>query len=195
MGLPKAELVLGTESMVQRQSRLLHHVCARVAIVGRGAVSGTELDLGRGQGGTELLIDVLPGSRGPLVGIYTALTRTRTEFNLILGCDLPLIGVPFLRYLSDCALTSNADITVPLSRDSTYQPLCAVYRRRILPLVRTRVATGKNRISSFFPFVPCRVISWPEIARAGFPGSIFANMNTPEDYEFTKRRLEAGQVL
>jgi len=28
-----------------------------------------------------------------------------------------------------------------------------------------------------------RVLSWREIARAGFPTRILANMNTPEDYE------------
>jgi len=193
MGQPKAELMLGSETMLDRQIRLLHHVCRQVAVVGWHNASGVNFAEDPGADVAALLPDAL-SERGPLVGIYTALCWTRTEFNLVLGCDLPFVNASLLRYLCHSALACKADVTVPQSREARYQPLCAVYRRRLLPLVRSRLAAGKNRISSVFPFVVRRVIAWPEIARAGFPPSIFANMNTPEDYEFTKRRIQAGRI-
>ena len=37
--------------------------------------------------------------KGPLGGIYTALTNSETEFNLILSCDIPLISTELLSEL------------------------------------------------------------------------------------------------
>jgi molybdopterin-guanine dinucleotide biosynthesis protein A len=37
--------------------------------------------------------------KGPLGGIYTALTDSETEFNLILSCDIPLISTELLSEL------------------------------------------------------------------------------------------------
>jgi molybdenum cofactor guanylyltransferase len=193
MGRPKPDLVLGTEAMLIRQARLLCHVCRQVAIVGWRHAPGAEPAVSPPAEDVALLPDALPG-RGPLGGIYTALCRTRTEFNLVLGCDLPFVDAPFLHYLSRVALASEADVTVPESHERTCQPLCAVYRRRLLPLVRARLAAGKNKITSFYPLVVHRIISWPEIARAGFRASVFVNMNTPEEYELAKRRAEACRI-
>ncbi len=38
----------------------------------------------------------LISDKGPLGGIYTALSNSETEFNLILSCDIPLISTELL---------------------------------------------------------------------------------------------------
>jgi len=197
MGRPKHELVLTGDTMLSRQIRLVRSVSRSVALVGLPAdpqrasfsqvrASGVEASLLEGVG---VLPDAVAG-RGPLGGIYTGLSWTRTEFNLFLGCDLPFITSRFLSYLSRYALSCQADVTVPESREGHYQPLCAVYRRRALPVVAARLARGENKVSRFFRYTRCRVVAWPEIARAGFPAGIFGNMNTPEDYAAAQRRLQ-----
>jgi len=177
MGRPKAELFLQGETMLARQVRLLQDICRSVTVIG----------IGRETPGLVVAAwpDEIPG-RGPAGGIYTALLHARTEFNLIVGCDLPFVDARFLRFLIGRGLETRADITVPEARDFRIQPVCAVYRRRALAAVRSRLNAGLNKTQDLVFRMRPRVLSWREIARAGFPSHIFANMNTPEDYEAAK---------
>ncbi len=191
MGRPKAALLLGDETMLARQVRLLKSVSRSVAVVGQPAgfevleAHGIRAALG---GDVRLLPDELPG-RGPLGGIYSGLAWTRTEFNLFLGCDLPFMETRFLRYLAAKALACGADATVPESRDGKLQPLAAVYRRRARAAVKASLESGENKVTRFYSRVRCEVVKWPGIAQEGFPQRIFDNMNTPADYENAVRQL------
>ncbi len=182
MGQPKASLLIEGERMLPRQIRLLRTVAHRVVVVGGSADSLDCFDV-------PVVPDEIPG-RGPLAGIYTALLKSRTEFNIVLGCDLPFVNGRMLTYLAVRALNSGSDVTVSCSRDGRPQPLCAVYRRRALYAVRTRLALGANKVSGFFHMVHCNAIPWRDVARAGFTPSVFDNMNTPEEYEYARKRLE-----
>ncbi len=186
MGQPKALLTLAGETLFHRQVRVLREVARFVAVVGPPEIfegANSLADVPRWP-------DELPG-RGPLGGIYTALLRTRTELNLVLGCDMPFAEAAFLRYLCARALSTRADVTVPESRDRRLNTLCAVYRRRALSAVRGSLASGENKVSAFFPRVHSRVLAWRELAKAGFSPRIFDNLNTPEDYDQALRRLKS----
>jgi len=149
-------------------------VAGRVCILGPEALA-LGLDL-------KTLPDELPGS-GPLGAIYTGLLHTHTEYNLFLSCDVPFMRARFLGCLARQALDSGADATLAATPRDGYQPLCAVYRRRVFPAVRRSLAAGRNKVVGFFPMVRVRVLQWPELARAGFLPSIFDNLNTLADYE------------
>ncbi len=178
MGRDKALLSLGGETILLRQIRTLRAACRGVVVIG-----SPERYAGLPR---PVIPDDLP-NRGPLGGIYTGLRHTRTEFNLFLGCDLPFMPSRFLRFLAALALETGADVTVPQTPDARLQTLCAAYRRRGLGAVRSSLASGENMIRGVFPRLRCRIVKWPEIARAGFSRRIFDNMNTPEDYERAKR--------
>ena len=195
MGRPKAGLVLGSETMLERQVRLLGWVSRTVVVIGPAAGYGTSEGLIRSLAphGVPVIPDELPGL-GPLGGIYTGLRSTRTEFNLFVGCDLPFMQAHFLRALCDRALGSGADVTVPESPGRGLEPLVAVYRRRALPNVRASLRRGQNKVTSFYPQVRCQVLRWPEIVGSGFSARIFDNINTPEDYQRARRRVEASSV-
>jgi molybdenum cofactor guanylyltransferase len=194
MGRPKAALVLGGETMLGRQIRLLRAVSRQVFIVGAAARSAGGVDGPVEDFGVTTFPDELPG-RGPLAGIATALARTRTEFNLILSCDLPWMEAALLRLLCRRAFMGGAEVTLPISRGGREEPLCAVYRRRVLWAVRTTLAAGQGKVSRLFSKVRVERLEWREFARAGFPVRIFDNMNTPEDYEAAKRRLSVVRTL
>jgi molybdenum cofactor guanylyltransferase len=180
MGRPKHALRLGGETLLTRAVRMMWSVAGRVYILGpTDRAHGLDL---------VALSDELPGC-GPLGAIYTGLIHTRTEFNLFLGCDVPFMQVPFLRYLVQQALDSRADVTLAATPHHGYQPLSAIYRRCALPAVRRSLVAGRNKVASFFPTVRLRVLLWPELARAGFRPSIFDNLNTPADYEGALRRV------
>jgi molybdopterin-guanine dinucleotide biosynthesis protein A len=84
MGRPKASLQLDGEHMLERQIRVLRSVARRVAVVGSSPGCPVKFD-------APCFPDAIAG-RGPLGGIYTALLECRTEFSLVLGCDLPFVN-------------------------------------------------------------------------------------------------------
>jgi molybdopterin-guanine dinucleotide biosynthesis protein A len=189
MGTPKAALKLGSETMLARQVRLLQRLTSRVFVIG-AAGAGPDLDslLKRGEG-VAVLRDRFADC-GPLAGIYTGLAASRTEYNLFLGVDLPSITTRFLTFLLTRAVMNGADVTVPLSSERRLHPLCAVYHRRMCSLTRKNLARGEYRVSRIYRHVHVELVRWPELAAAGFPPRILDNMNTVQDYEAAKRRID-----
>jgi molybdenum cofactor guanylyltransferase len=184
MGRPKQRLMLCGETMLERQYRLLSGVCGSVAVVG-----SHENPANRDFPAFE---DFIP-SRGPLGGIYTGLLAARTEYNLFLGCDLPFMEAGFLRLLCRRAVETGADVTVPNCGRVAYEPLSAVYRRRVRGIIRARLLRGENKTTAFFSGVRCEFIGLQEMARAGFGRWIFTNMNTPADYEAARKAVASGR--
>ena len=191
MGRPKHELTFGegdNTTMLAATVRVARSVARTVAVLGplerlssvsSGVACGLDLTA---------FPDEIPG-RGPLAAILTGLARTRAEFNLVLGCDLPFMSAHFLRHLAGCALESQADVTLAETPSEGFQPLAAIYRRRARAAIRASLAQGHNKVTSCFPRVKVRILTWPALARAGFRPSIFDNLNTPEDYERALGRI------
>src|SRR6476646_3246496 len=119
MGQDKALLELGGVPMVTRATRLAQPYVASVAIV---APQERYAQLG-----LRILPDRWPGA-GPLGGIATALSATNSEWNLILGCDLPYLTQEWIAWLISHALDSPAYAVVPESRRGP-EPLAAMYHQ------------------------------------------------------------------
>lgn len=182
MGCPKQELVIGGETMLSRQLRLLSAVCRRVGVIG-----GPKPPHGKQSFYCE---DTWPGC-GPLGGIFTGLAWTQTEYNLFVGCDMAFLTPSLLRYIAARAMNRRALVTAPESPDMRLQPLCAVYRRGARGAIRMSLVRGANRTSGFYGRVERLTIRWPVLSRAGFSPDIFTNLNTPEDYAAARLILEA----
>lgn len=186
MGLPKPALRIDGESMLERQIRRLQSLARRVVVIGGPPAYLDNFNV-------PVIPDAVTG-RGPLAGIYTALLETRTDLNLVLGCDLPFVSHGLLGFLAARALATGSDVTVPVSRGGRFETLCAVYHRRALYAIRTSLEQGENKPRAFFRKVRCDAIQWREMADAGFQPSVFENMNSPEDYEYARKRFEASRA-
>ena len=82
---------------------------------------------------------------GPLGGIEAALEASGSGLNVFLPVDMPLLPAAFLEWLVMRAERTGALATVPriLGRP---QPLCAVYRRELLPSIRAGLAEGQYKV-------------------------------------------------
>ena len=183
MGSDKALLRLGSENLLERALRTVAAVCSNPVIVG---------DAGRYKGYGEVIEDRVEGC-GPLGGIHAALCVSGTERNLILSVDTPLMTAEFLRWLVDCSAVGDELVFVPQPKGRT-QPLCAVYRRGLLPVIQTAITAGEYKVDRLFSRVATRCLFDDEIHAAGFGDEIFENVNTPEEYERLKRRFEYGSL-
>ena len=110
--------------------------------------------------------------QAPINGLYTALKHTKTDWVLLLSCDLPLVDANVFQTLWD-ARTENADVLIPQVNDKL-QVVCALYRKNILPMLES---TLQNYIYSVYSFVE-KLNS----IKIEFDGDKrFWNMNTQDD--------------
>ncbi len=109
---------------------------------------------------------------GPLSGIHGALTASRTDYVLVVSCDLPLLSRECLAPL--IAQYPGNDITI--YKHKHFEPLCAVYRRTCIPALEELIEHGEYRIIDLFPTLTVKVI------RTDDP-TPFRNINTWDDYE------------
>jgi molybdenum cofactor guanylyltransferase len=180
MGQDKAFLRLGGRTLLARALELAGAVAGSVCIVG-GAKKFASFG--------PVVEDVYAGC-GPLAGIHAALARTCTDLNLIMAVDLPLLQLCFLNFLIAQAIETTAVVVVPRGGGGL-QPLCAVYHRSFAEVAERSLRAGKKKIDLLFTEVETRVIEPEELARNGFSGEIFRNLNTRRDWEEARLQLPA----
>jgi len=173
MGEDKALLPLGGQPLALRMAGVVRQVCGNVTLVGERQKYASL--------GCEVVADELSGN-GPLGGIHAALAHSDAAWNLIAGCDMPFLTADFLGRLLAIAWEADADAVVPESPPSGYEPLCAVYARRCLPVVEDALRQGQRKVAGVFGRLRLRLVTRPEWQEYDPDGRLFWNLNTPEEY-------------
>ena len=70
---------------------------------------------------------------GPIGGIYSSLSRSSTQHNLVISCDTPFINIQLLEYV--LANSSDHDIVVPEHGNSYIEPLAGYYSTSIISVL------------------------------------------------------------
>ena len=89
------------------------------------------------------VVDAPPGE-GPLAALATALEATRTPWAFVVGCDMPDLDAAFARFLVARA-TPDLDAVVPETARGP-EPLHAVWRAGVAPVLRTALAGGERAL-------------------------------------------------
>lgn len=118
--------------------------------------------------------------KAPINGIYTALIKMRLDYVLILAIDLPGITSELLTLL----LNHRNEYNMVIPRiNGMYEPLCAVYSRRLVPLIEKNLNDGIYKPLDLMRDTTVCVVEKDEIRTIGDPGELFLNVNTPEDLQ------------
>ena len=81
---------------------------------------------------------------GPLAGLYTGLYNSKTEINLVLSCDIPLINQ---RVLEQLIQVDNEDIDlVQIQSQDKSMPLIALYNKRCSSTCLALLESGERRL-------------------------------------------------
>jgi molybdopterin-guanine dinucleotide biosynthesis protein A len=126
--------------------------------------------------------------QGPVGGLSYGLRAAAGEFAFVTSCDSVFLSTPLISHL--LALKDTADAVVP-RWDGRVQPLLAVYRRSILPLLEAQIARGELRATALLDKVRTRTVDEEEIRALDPDGLSFFNMNTPRDYHDALSRWDA----
>ena len=175
MGVPKATLPFGPETMLQRVVRLLGTVASPIVVV---AASGQALPA---------LPDAITvtrderEARGPLEGLRAGLKALpeSVEAAYVTSCDVPLLVPAFVERMIE--LLGDHDIAV-MEIDGFAHPLSAVYRRTTLPHVESLLANDRLRPVFLFDAVRTRRVQPAEMTVVDPELRTLRNLNTHEDY-------------
>ncbi len=168
MGTDKALAEVGGRPLALRVAEAVRRTCPRVSIVGDPAKY------------SHLGLPVIPDSfhgLGPLAGIEAALAATNSDWNLVVACDMPSLDQSLLESLFSMLESHPAtdpDCVLPVHPDGTVEPLCAVYHRRALPVIRAALESGIRKVTDAL-----RPLAVTYVAAGS--AAPYANLNTPED--------------
>jgi len=177
MGEPKAFMQIAGKSMIDYAVAQAHSVAEDVFVVGDKIMYGA---YGR-------IVTDIHEKCGPLGGIHAALTRTKTEFNLMLALDTPFLTRNILHYLNEQAQKAEKTVTVP-KLSNGYNPLCAIYRKDFLHRAEGALLAGNYKIDSLFLEGDTLEITEAELLMQRFDITMFQNINTPEDFAIASNR-------
>ncbi len=179
MGRPKALLLFDDEPLIVHIVRALKRVFAEAVVVAAPEQELPPLP-------ATLVCDEV-AYQGPVGGIYYGLKAAGSEVSFVTSCDVPFLNFPLISYL--ISQISNHDVVVPYWQDR-FQPLHAVYRKGVRPLLKEQLDRGELRPIFLYDKVRTRKITEEEIRRFDPEGLSFLNMNTPEDYEVALKRWQ-----
>jgi molybdopterin-guanine dinucleotide biosynthesis protein A len=175
MGTPKASLLFGPETMLQRVIRLLSAVVAPIV-----AVAAREQQLPELPGDVIVTRDERE-ARGPLEGLRAGLRALppSVELAYVTSCDVPLLAPGFVTRMIE--LLGDHDIAVMEMGGFTH-PLSAVYRRDTLPYVEALLAEDRLRPAFLFDAVRTRRVQPAEMVSVDPELRTLRNLNTRNDY-------------
>jgi molybdopterin-guanine dinucleotide biosynthesis protein A len=172
MGTDKAFLKLAGIPLIEHVLRALNQVFRDIIIV-------TNSPNLYAASNAMVVTDVFD-KRGPLTGIYSGLLRSHDEYNFVVACDMPFLHPGLIAYMAE--QSTGYDVVVP-SIKGFPEPLHAIYRKSLLPLIEKHIRDEKRRIQDLYKDVQVRYVTEEEIDRFDPARKSFKNLNTPKDYE------------
>lgn len=175
MGVPKATLPFGPETMLQRVVRLLGSVVSPIIVVAARDQAlpplPDEVRIARDE----------REARGPLEGIRAGLSALPPSIDAayITSCDVPLLVPAFVGRMIE--LMGDHDVAV-MEIDGFTHPLSAIYRSNALPHVEALLAADRLRPLFLFEQVRTRRVTPEEMKGVDPDLRTLRNLNTQEDY-------------
>jgi len=170
MGSDKSLMKLKDKALIEYAIDALKPLCSKVVISSNSFIYDFT--------DCEVWPDELP-DRAPMIGIYSCLKRSETDINIILSCDMPLMSTAMLEYLLENS--ENKDITVPVHGDDFIEPLCGIYKKSSIEILRKYINKGNFRLNE------CIQAGSHQLVLAGsnlslYTPGLFSNVNSPEDF-------------
>jgi molybdopterin-guanine dinucleotide biosynthesis protein A len=172
MGRPKALLPFDGEPLIVHVVRALKKMFAETVVV---AAPDQELPIL-----PAILARDEVAYQGPVSGIYHGLKAATKDIGFVTSCDAPFLNLQLIAHL--LTQISDYDVVVPYWQER-FQPLHAVYRTSVVPLLKDQLERGELRPIFLYDKVRTRKIQGDEIRQLDPEGWSFLNMNSPAEYD------------
>jgi molybdenum cofactor guanylyltransferase len=181
MGTNKALLPISEKPSIERIKQELEKEFDELVLVANDQEAYQFLHM-------NMTADHYPG-KGPLAGIHAGLTAAKTEVNLVVACDMPLISAGLGALLVE--LIGDSDAVVPVIDGKTH-PLFAVYRKTIIKEIENCLENNSLRMIHLLDHLHVHYVTEKELQAFTNESlaQMFFNMNHPEEYENVKKWIE-----
>lgn len=113
-------------------------------------------------------------NQGPVAGIYSGLTASKTENNLILSCDIPLIKTEVLKKL--ISVVDNDSEVIQIESNGKTMPLIALYKKSTATTFKNALLNDERRLRHVLKTLKTKHIKLEEASQKAT-----ININTKED--------------
>lgn len=172
MGRPKALLPFDDEPLIIHLVRRLRQRFSDIVVVAAPEQELPPLAV--------TLVRDTVAYQGPVGGILYGLQAAREELCFVTSCDAPFLNLALVSHL--LSLATEYDVIAP-HWQGRLQPLHAVYRRSVAPLLQEQLERGELRPIFLYKKVRTREVFEEEIRQVDPEGLSFHNMNSQEDYQ------------
>lgn len=177
MGTNKALLEVGGVRLIDGAAATLRALFPEVLVIANDPAPYAGL-------GLPILPDLIPG-KGPLGGLYTAVSAASHPHAFCLACDMPFANPTLIRYLA--GLAEGHDVVVPRAAEGV-QPLHAVYGKGCLEAMRRQIEADHLKIDRLYAAVRVRYVDEAEMRPYDPELLSFWNLNTREELALAQAR-------
>lgn len=191
MGTNKALLQLNGSTVLTHISNAIRPAVFRI-VVATGSSEAIYSALGDED--FECVKDVYPG-KGPLAGLHAALSASHTEWNLVSACDMPLLQTSFFNGMKRITAQYPTCNAIVPRVEGRIHPLAGVYHRRVLPELEQCLIHERLRVIRWLEEIGCHFAEINELEHVGIGHAALqlSNMNTPEEFENIRIRLQRSK--
>jgi len=119
----------------------------------------------------------------PFIALISIFETLQCDEIFVLSVDTPFFETEnFEKLLSH----NSKESSIIVSKSSSgQQPLCAIYKKEVLPIMIDLMAEKRYRFSSLFDKISTKFVAFSD-------DTIFTNLNFPEDYKTALQRSKNG---
>ncbi len=119
----------------------------------------------------------------PFIGLLSIFEKLQCDKIFVLSVDTPFFQPEHFEKL---AHHDSKEASIIVSKSSSgVQPLCAMYKKELVPIMIELIAQKKYRFSGLFDKITTKYVDFSE-------DEIFTNLNFPEDYKKALQRSHNG---
>lgn len=182
MGENKALMSLSGQPLIQRVVERVRPIAQELYIVTNDISEYSFL-------GVNTITDSIP-NKGAIGGLYTAMDISVNDYVAVVACDLPFVNQAILLKGLDLLIQTEADVAIPKTGETFYEPLHAVYRQKpCKEAIYQAILNDQRRLVSWLPCVRVVEMDMDLCKELDPSGLAFLNVNTQEDF------IEAEKIL
>lgn len=175
MGADKGLLIVNGKRIVERAIEAMKAAVDEIIIIS----NGNNYDYL----GYKVYNDIVKNC-GPMGGIFTALTYSKTDKNFVVSCDMPFINKELVGFIVENS--DGCEIAIP-QHGEKLEPLCAVYDKSCKKGFEVLLQRKELKLQDALRHFKVKQIPVPENISAG---KCFENINTPAEYETLKLKKD-----
>jgi molybdopterin-guanine dinucleotide biosynthesis protein A len=183
----KSLLMLGGETLIERQVRIMRAVCSEIIIV----TNTPRSYLSKVDESVRIITDYIL-SKGPLSGMHAGLTLAQNREAWIVGCDMPILSPEAAELLLRRKM-DGYEAVFPSIEGKLY-PLYGVYDRDCAQHIWSILMNGDTQVLSLLKVLNWQQVTESDFQLAGIDTKFVRSIKTYEDYCEVTQLLRADEV-